>query len=268
MQTKYTVALLMAIMFIAVSWTKKSNAGGHTLKVMTYNTHHCSPPGKSAVIDVDAIASVIKKENPDIVAVQEIDVNTKRDGHLNEATEIASKAGYKSYYFAKTIDFEGGEYGILILSKYPLSNTVTYKLPTNEAIGGEHRVLATATVQLPNKEIIQFGCTHLDAYHVENRLLQIKEISRITAGVKVPFIIAGDFNAEEGSDVINILDQNFTRTCTHCAPTIHEDGAGDVAIDFIAYKPSGNFIVQSHYVLQDIHASDHYPVVSVMKLNF
>ena len=54
------------------------------------------------------------------------DVNTKRDGYINEAAEVAAKAGYKSYRFAKTIDLEGGEYGIVILSKYPLSNTITH----------------------------------------------------------------------------------------------------------------------------------------------
>lgn len=271
MQKNYRYIALILIVFAAASWTRRSVPavpGNNIIKVMTYNTHHCNPPDKRGIIDAAAIAAVIKKEQPDIVALQEIDVNTRRDGHINEAAEIASKADYPSFYFAKTIDLEGGQYGIMILSKFPLAEMATYKLPTNETIGGEHRVLATAAVQLPGGKIIEFGCTHLDAEHDENRLLQIKEISRIAARSKYPFIIAGDFNSGEDSKVINILDQSFTRTCTRCKPTLHEEGYSDVPIDFIAYKPGNNFTVRTHAVLQNVSASDHYPVTAVLKMNF
>jgi len=250
-----------------VSWAQKS-PGGKIIKIMTYNTHHCNPPDKPGVIDVQAIAAVIKKENPDIVALQEIDVNTKRDGQINEAAEIAAQTDYPSFYFAKTIDLEGGSYGIMILSKFPLIDTATHKLPTNETIGGEHRVLATAVVRLPDGKTITFGCTHLDAEHKENRLLQIREINNIAGKSAYPFLLVGDFNSGEGSKVIDMLDQSFTRTCTHCKPTLHEEGYADVPIDFIACKPGSNFTVQSHNVLQNINASDHYPVTAVLKLNF
>ncbi|QEC73788.1 endonuclease/exonuclease/phosphatase [Arachidicoccus ginsenosidivorans] len=239
---------------------QKSN----TFKVMTYNIHHGNPPDKPGVIDVDAIAAIIKKHQPDIVALQEVDVNTKRDGHINEIATIASKAGYKSFYFAKTIDLEGGQYGIAILSKYPLTNTATHKLPSNSAKEAEPRVLATALVHLPNNKTIQFGSTHLDAYHSDNRLLQIKEIIRLTGKSPYPFVIGGDFNSKESSEVIKLLDQTFTRTCHQCAPTFHEEASADGAIDYLAFRPAGSLKVISHQVLKAENASDHYPLVSVL----
>jgi len=239
----------------------------NTIKVMTYNIHHGNPPDKPDSIDVSAIAAIIKQQQPDIVALQEVDVNTKRDGHINEIATIAAKAGYQSFYFAKTIDLEGGQYGIAILSKYPLTRTATHKLPSNGAPGAEPRVLATAIVHLPGNKRVQFGCTHLDAYHKENRLLQIKEIIRLTDKSSDPFIIGGDFNSSENSDVIKLLDQAFTRTCHQCLPTFHEEAIDDGAIDYLAFRPAGSFKVLSHQVLKTVNASDHYPVVSVLKLN-
>lgn len=269
MQNLFRVIIVLSAILLAVSCARTTAptaaSATNTIKVMTYNTHHCNAPAKPGVIDVDSIAAVIKRENPDIVALQEIDVNTARSGKINQATATASKAGYESFYFAKAIDFDGGGYGVAILSKYRLSKTVTHHLPTDETTGGEPRVLATAEIQLPNGKTLQFACTHLDAQKSDvNRLMQIKEISRLTSASPVPLIIAGDFNATEGSDVINMLDQDFIRTCQQCRPTLDEDG-DDIAIDFIAFKPASKFTVASHKVLQDVHASDHYPVVAVLK---
>lgn len=241
-------------------------AGSNTIKVMTYNVHHCNPPEKPGIIDVDAIAAVIKKQNADIVALQEIDVNTGRSGKINEAEQLAVKAGYKSFFFAKAIDFDGGQYGIAILSRYPLSGTKAYPLPMDETIGGEQRMLATGTVTLADGKTFRFGCTHLDAGRSNaSRLLQVKEISRITRETALPFIIAGDFNSSEGSDVINMLDEDFTRTCNKCAPTFWEDNETG-AIDFIASKPKDACNVLSHTVIQNKEASDHMPVVAVLQL--
>lgn len=242
-------------------------AGNNIIKVMTYNVHHCNPPGKPNAINVDAIAAVIKKEKADIVAVQEVDVNTIRSGKINQAEQLAAKAGYPSFYFAKAMDYDGGQYGVLILSKYSLSDTKTHLLPTGALQKGEPRVLATATVTLPGGKLYRFGCTHLEAYNKASRVLQAKEICRIAGETALPFIIAGDLNATEGSDVINILDNHFTRTCYNCPPTFWEDGETG-AIDFIVFTPAKDvFNVLSHNVVQNKEASDHMPVTTALQLH-
>lgn len=260
----------IAALIFFTSGSVKNIPGGEarndTIRVMTYNVHHCNPPEKPGIIDVDAIAAVIKKQKADIVALQEIDVNTVRSGKINEAEQLAVKAGYKSFFFAKAIDFDGGQYGIAILSKYPLSGAKAYPLPMDETIGGEQRMLAAATVTLAGGKTFRFGCTHLDADRSNaSRVLQVKEINRITRETALPFIIAGDFNSNEGSDVINILDEDFTRTCNKCAPTFWEDNDTG-AIDFIASKPKDAWNILSHTVIQDKEASDHMPVVAVLQL--
>ncbi|MFD2145783.1 endonuclease/exonuclease/phosphatase family protein [Mucilaginibacter antarcticus] len=119
-----------------------------TIRVLSYNVRHCSPPA-TGLIDIDATAAAIKKQNPDVVALQEIDVNTGRSGKLiNQATELGKKTGMIAY-FGKAIDHDGGEYGVAILSKHGLRDPKVYKLPTDESTKGEHRVVLYAEIFYP-----------------------------------------------------------------------------------------------------------------------
>ncbi|WP_346238411.1 endonuclease/exonuclease/phosphatase family protein [Niabella insulamsoli] len=237
-----------------------------SLKVMSYNIHHCNPPSKPDLIDVDAIAKAISKQQPDLVALQEVDVNTGRSGRIDEAVLLAQKTGMKAFYFAKAIDHDGGDYGVAILSKYPLSETQTFRLPMDSATKGERRVLAQAVVTLPNGQKIIFASTHLDAQkQPTNRLLQIEAINKISGGYKLPYIIGGDFNAEQHSEVIKILDKKFVRTCSDCKPTIPVINPRK-AIDFLAFKRGGHFKVIHHEVVDESYASDHLPIVAQLEL--
>ena len=115
-----------------------------TLKLLTYNVHHCNPPGKN-IIDVAAIANVVRQSNASIVALQEIDVNTSRSGKdLNQAEAIAKACGMY-FCFGKALDFAGGGYGVAILSKYPISDVQTFLLPKDADPKAEQRVLLTAS---------------------------------------------------------------------------------------------------------------------------
>lgn len=236
-----------------------------SLRVMAYNIHHCNPPSKPGLIDIDAIAKAIRDQNADLVALQEVDVNTGRSGKFNQAEEIAKKLGM-SFFFAKAIDHDGGDYGVAILSKYPTIETKINRLPTQSGTKGEPRVLATVKVTLPDGRIIRFGSTHLDAQKEDtNRELQIEEINRISADEKLPFIIAGDFNAAPGSIVINALDRQFSRSCEPCDFTIPVINPKKT-IDFIAFTPKSKFRSKSTYVVPERYASDHLPVLAVLEL--
>lgn len=259
--------LYLSLFLLASCGVKKyadQSRNKQELTVMSYNIHHANPPSKAGYIDVDAIAAVINKHQPDLVALQEVDVNTKRSG-LNEAVVLAEKTKM-NFYFAKAIDHDGGDYGVAILSRYPLSGGATHKLPTAAGTNGEPRVLATASVEVSGKKII-IACTHLDAQRNDtNRLLQINAIVDIMKQETNPVILAGDLNAAPGGAVINVLDKSFTRTCTQdCGFTIPVEKPTKT-IDFIAYRPTANFTVLSHKVIDEKYASDHLPVIATLKL--
>ena len=239
-----------------------------SLRVLCYNIHHASPPADADKIDLDAIAKVINDQKPDLVALQEVDVHTKRSGPFNQAHELGQKTGLTPYFF-KAIDYQGGEYGVAILSRYPVTETNRYPLPRMESTGGEPRVLGTATVLLPGKRQLIFASTHLDAQRDStNRLLQIKAITALLRDAKHPVVIAGDFNAPPGTQVVRILDDHFKRTCGEpCAFTIPVNKPNK-AIDFIAFSPAGKFQINEHKVIQEHNASDHLPVFSILEVNY
>src|ERR1700754_997538 len=204
---KMRLILFFSLIFFIQCSVTKQNMTSNELSIMTYNIHHANPPSKENVIDIDAIAAVINKENPDIVMLQEVDVNTGRS-KINEAVVLAEKTKM-NFYFGKAIDFDGGGYGVAILSKYSLSNAATHKLPTLAGTNGEPRVLATANITVNGKQLT-IACTHLDHLRNDtNRVMQINAITEMLKNEKNPVIIAGDFNATPGSKVINTLDQYF-----------------------------------------------------------
>lgn len=256
--------ILFSMLLAGCAHRINSSAANDNITVLSYNIHHANPPSKPNVIDLAAIAKVINEQQPQLVALQELDVNTKRSGAtLNEAGELGKLTGMH-HYFGKTIPYDGGEYGIGILSKYPLTDIKHRMLPTR---GGEPRGLVTAVVTLPNRKQLVFACTHLDAQRNDSsRILQIDAINELLAAETLPVVIAGDFNATPGSEVINRLDSHFTRSClTNCGFTIPEKNPTKT-IDFIAYKPATAFEVTDHRVIDEPYASDHLPVKAILKI--
>ena len=237
------------------------------IAILCYNIHHANPPSKPGLIDIEAIANVIRQQNPDLVALQEVDVNTNRSGtSLNQAEELGRLTGMTAY-FGKAIDYDGGEYGVAILSKYPLSDIKNRPLPSAAGTNGEPRTLLSATVNLPGNKQIIFASTHLDAQRNDaNRQLQIKKILELVKQETLPVIIAGDFNAVPESDVIKQMDNYFTRSCkTGCPFTIPVINPNKT-IDYIAYAPENAFTVVAHEVINEQYASDHLPVKAIFTI--
>ena len=261
---------VICILFLIIACGKKILNNGNkqvkrenVLRILSYNIHHANPPSKPGIIDLDAIAKVIIKESPDVVGLQEVDFHTNRSGsNISQAAELSRLSGMPYYYFAKAINYDGGEYGLAILSRFPMSEMESIQLPTESSTKGELRTLSTAVIELPGKNKILFANTHLDAQRSDtNRYLQINKIVEILSREKLPVIITGDFNATPDSRIINILDQHFTRTCIiDCGFTIPENNPTKT-IDFIAIKPSEYYTVKEHRVVDEKYASDHLPVI-------
>jgi endonuclease/exonuclease/phosphatase family metal-dependent hydrolase len=230
---------------------------GDTLRVMTYNIHHCNPPTKETTgeIEVDAIVNVIKYQNPDVLALQEVDVNTKRSGNIDQAGIIASKTGMH-VYFGKAINYDGGAYGVAILSKFPLTDTRTIPLPETSNPASEDRVVATAVISFRNGKTLTIGSTHFDVTNAANRDEQAAALNSITAS---PLLIAGDLNCTPESSSFKLLRPKFTSSCTACGFTIPVNNPNRV-IDHIIFSPA--FEVKSSKVINETYPSDHLPVVA------
>ncbi|MFC3559778.1 endonuclease/exonuclease/phosphatase family protein [Pedobacter jamesrossensis] len=269
MKKLHLILWLPALIFFSCSPKINPSAGNvseGTLRVMAYNIHHGNPPSKEGFIDLDAIAAAIKLQSPDLVALQEVDVNTKRSGGINEAVLLAQKLKM-NFYFAKAIAHDGGDYGVAILSRFPMSEGKTFMLPKNSDPRAEQRVLATAKIEIAKNTFIRFASTHLDAQKTtENRILQAKEINQLLKDEMLPVVLGGDLNATPDAESIQIFDSLFARTCQTCDFTIPVINPTKT-IDHIGYKPAIAFKVLSHQAIPERYASDHLPILSVLQYN-
>ena len=236
-----------------------------SLRIISYNIHHTNPPSKPGVIDISALINILKKYPADIIALQEVDVNTGRSGKIHEAKLIADALGMH-VFFGKAIDFDGGHYGIALLSTLPLKDTQVLQLPMDTSMNGEPRILLTASLTLTSGRTINIACTHLDHQSDESRKLQIAAINEWAKMNKGPLLLAGDLNAEPGSNAIKLFDKVFSRTCTACPPTF-PDINPDRTIDHIGFKKTTAIEVISHQVLPEPNASDHLPIRAVIRLS-
>ena len=218
------------------------------LKLMSYNIRNAK--GMDNVRNVQRIVNVINNEAPDVVAVQELDSMTTRSNQTFVLAEVAERTQMHASY-APAIDFQGGKYGIGILSKDKPLDIQTYPLPGRE----EKRMLMVAEF----KDYF-FACTHLSLTE-EDRLTSLEIIKNSVKSNQKPFFLAGDLNDNPNSKFIQALQEEFliltnTKKPTYPAPEPKE------TIDYIAAWKGNtdNFANLSAQVVEEPLASDHRPI--------
>ncbi len=238
------------------------------IKIMSYNIHAAVPPSTPGIVNMDAIAAVINEEQPDILLLQEVDKKTGRNGYnKDQAAELGTMTRMNVAFFSAT-SVGQGFYGVAILSKYPLSSIRKQLLPKGTPTE-EQRVVGFAQVDLPGKDSVVAMVTHLQHNSADSRMLQVKELVNIASAIKQPLVIGGDLNEQPSSaPFFSIFDNSFTRTCaTGNCPNTFPSGNATSIIDYLAYRPSSAFTVQSHRAVMETFASDHLPIVSELTLN-
>jgi endonuclease/exonuclease/phosphatase family metal-dependent hydrolase len=233
-------------------------AGTNTFRVMTYNIHHGE--GLDGKIDLERIASLIRSNRADIVAVQEVDKGVARTARRDFPAELAKLTGM-SCLFSNNFSYQGGEYGNAILSRFPVLAVTNHLLP--RVITNESRGVLQATLQLQSGPVL-FMATHFGAHRDEaDRLASADFVQKlIQSGPALPVILAGDFNAVPSSETIRRL-----RKVLEDAWSVAGQGEGFSfpvnppvkRIDYIWYVPRrGLHPVRAQVGYSD--ASDHLPV--------
>ncbi len=258
------IITLSIIGFLLVSCSKNETkveeqpVTGVSVKTMTYNIYSAQKKG------IEAIAEVIKKNDPELVGLQEVEVNSI-NMNFDTGKRLSELTGMPYYYFVKARDLAQGEYGNLILSKFPLKETKTYLLDvlTSEA-NAYIRALGTVKVTKENKDFY-FAVTHLD--HLAdnaNRLHQIDLIHQYTKDITLPIILSADINAKPTEEGYKMLTKWFTSGCLngYCgftAGTPKPDGT----IDYLMYAPADGVLTETYDVDYSSYSqSDHFPVVA------
>ena len=251
---------------------------GKSITVMTYNIF-----GASGNANLDSLATVINAAEPDFVLIQEVDSCTPRSGrNVHQAKELAKKTGMKYCYQVAwdrgkdvddipNVNNRGGGYGDAVLSKYEFSDSVKRVIGPDPTVGGQDRAVVFIKVNIEGADL-WVGTTHLDHVKEEkSRIYQANAIKPIVESLDAPFVLGGDFNAEPGTQTIEIMSKYTTFAYRsdkqYTYPSNMFPHYEKRLIDYITYSPRDYFVEKGYNVLNTARASDHMPVVAVLSIN-
>ncbi|HTL67297.1 MAG TPA: endonuclease/exonuclease/phosphatase family protein [Lacunisphaera sp.] len=171
-----------------------------SLRVMTYNVHGCH--GMDGRVSPRRVARVIAAHEPDLVALQELDLGRRRSRAEDQAGIIAELVGMH-HVFCPTVTRGEEHYGHALLSRWPVEVVRRAFLPSVPGgwWGDEPRAALWARLVVGARRI-NFITTHL-GLGLEERRRQMEALTGPAWLEAVPadedVILCGDFNATPGS---------------------------------------------------------------------
>lgn len=212
-----------------------------TLTVATYNILH----GGAVNGDWSRLAAAIRESGADLVGLQEVDRATRRMGGSDGTTAIAAHLGWRFADFAPAMPFDGGEYGISLLSRYPAVMPARVEhLPLPHRAGEEPRVCLQTRVTLPGGRILHMLNTHLSVESSVSRRQQIALLRERLEAIPAdePFLLVGDFNTQDPAELAELLGAERASAVNRPgtdrptdAPHFHTFREPPMAIDNIFY---------------------------------
>jgi endonuclease/exonuclease/phosphatase family metal-dependent hydrolase len=219
-----------------------------TVRLLSYNVHNFV--GMDGQRDYQRTADVINEIAPDVVAVQEADSATRRSNNAYTLQEVAARTQMIPTY-AAAIEYQGGKYGIGLLSHEPPLQVKRYALPGSE----EARTLMVAEFTDYVVAVTHFSLT------AEDRQASVSIIEEAVKGIRKPLFLMGDMNCTPSSPTQQALQKNF-RTLNDTTQVTFEGKTRGDCIDYIyQYKNDAPPVKVLHReVIKDEMTSDHYPL--------
>jgi endonuclease/exonuclease/phosphatase family metal-dependent hydrolase len=239
-----------------------------TITVMTYSIHHGA--GGDGTLDLKRIAAAIKRANPDLIALQEVDRKTNRSGGVDQAKQLAELTGMHAEY-GPAMSADDGEYGNAVLSRYEIKSKRVHTLPYQPGRAREPRAALEVRVEpTDDSGEIAFISTHFDQTGGDGeseRVAQAKALASLLADdAETPTILAGNFNCEPGSEPLEVFRKSWTDATAKADFLTSPAIVPEKKIDLVFVKPETRWKVKSAEAIKEVIASDHRPVKVVLEL--
>ena len=234
----------------------------HLLRVATYNIH--KGRGLDQRVQIGRIVDVLREIDGDIIALQEVLSIEGKKPKDHQARFIAREMGFH-YRIGENRRLQGGAYGNVTLSRFPLIHTHNYDITQP---GREQRGCLRTDLQIAPNRVLHVYNLHLGTSsrerHDQARMLFDSGILK-PASRAGPRIVLGDFNEWISGLTSRLMKDHFnsipvrpllgrSRTYPGFFPLVHLDhiyfdGALDV-VKVVVHRSRGALI-----------ASDHLPIV-------
>jgi endonuclease/exonuclease/phosphatase family metal-dependent hydrolase len=262
------LALLLPLLVVgyptpAARTSSASPASAQTLRVMTYNIH--VGVGMDKKLDLRRIAGVINAEHPDLVGLQEVDRGVTRTQRIDEITELA-RLTRMHYDFAFNLRYQGGQYGVAILSRFPIT-AIDHRLYQNTR-EAERRGFIRGEIAVRG-HLVNFVTTHLDYQYEDGRLFETQQLLAALKDIRDPLIIVGDFNDLPSGRAYQLMRYQFGDAWVESRTT--EAGYSYPAdkpakrIDYIFFRSTDGVRTKRAWIV-NTQASDHLPLIADLEV--
>ncbi|MDG2083391.1 MAG: endonuclease/exonuclease/phosphatase family protein [Planctomycetota bacterium] len=193
-----------------------------------------------------------------------MDDQARRSGGIDQASWLADRLDMHAAYGA-FMDFQGGRYGLAILSRQPIQSQTSWRLPD----GNEPRVALATRILTNSGKVISAVAVHFDWVKDDGfRYAQAMETLRQIQTLDTPWIVFGDFNDVPESRTMNAFRQ-VGRDATKPIDSVATFPADQptIEIDYIMIGPPSAWVPTSAWVIPESSASDHRPVRADLFLN-
>lgn len=250
------VILAAAFVVTAASTLAVGTSRPGAIKVVSYNILHGTNQQNENSLTSQALALIELK--PDLVGLQEVDDKCARSAGVDQMKELARLTGMHSA-FGPHFDFQGGQYGLGLLSRYPLSDVRTDRITLITKEGTtETRALLSATATLDGGTTVRLATVHM-GLNQPSRIIQAREILKHLKPAEQTVVLTGDFNAEPGTEEITILEEALQNTGTSDNGT-YPVGKPIKVIDYIMVSRAVLAERSNYHVHTEVPHSDHYPI--------
>ena len=150
--------------------------------------------GRYTEENLKRLAECVEESCADVVCLQEVDRGAARSERVDMPAYLSEHTELKHHYFIKIRDFQGGEYGTAILSRYPITESRTLNYPVHVATQGTS--CGYVTLDVEGSGITVFN-THLSVENEESNTETLCCLADILSQYKQErgsLICCGDFN--------------------------------------------------------------------------
>ena len=218
-----SVIVLLAVTTLSACATAREQVAPPpaSARIMSYNIHAGHDLQRAS--NLERVAALIDSLRADVVLLQEVDRSTARSGKVDQAA-VLSRHTRLHLVFGRALDYDGGEYGIAVLSRFAVvtSRVVPLLVPAgadSAAQAAEPRVMLHVVLATPNGELHVVN-THLDhrAHSVARnaQVLQLLAYGAQDVPKRAPLVLGGDMNARPDAVEVRALGAVFDDAWLGC----------------------------------------------------
>lgn len=242
-----------------------------TLTVMTLNLAHGRSTGfhqlltskKRLRANLEAVAQVMNREGPDVIAVQEADGPSLWSGRFDHVEYVADTAGYPVHLRGEHVLGARLAYGTALISRFALHDPLSVTFPPSPPTFSKGFVVARIDhPRLPDG--LDVVSVHLDFARDSVRGAQIDQLIRVLQSRHRPALIMGDFNTQwRPGGHLNRLAERLELQAFEPDARLITFPTTSTRLDWILVPPQVE--IEEHRVLDDV-LSDHRAVIAKLRI--